>query len=98
MKLLIYCILLITLSTSCFPYKEGFYNIELNEVERPEDAKNRYGNPKIVDFQEDGKNKLSYEDGMLQITWSLLDKTKGFAFSLQNKTEHSIIGRFHLKV
>ena len=82
-----YTLFLSAMLTSCMSYS-GFYNVGLQEVERPENAKERYGESKIVNFQEEGKTKYSYEDDMIKIVW--LPLSTQFAFSLQNKTDHSI--------
>ena len=87
MKKLFYTLFLASMLTSCMSY-QGFYNVGLQEVERPENAKERYGESKIVNFQEDGKTKYSYEDEMIKIVW--LPLSTQFAFTLQNKTDHSI--------
>ena len=76
-----------TMLTSCMNYK-GFYNVGLKEVERPENAKERYGESKIVNFKEEGKTKYSYEDDMIKIVW--LPLSTQFGFKLKNKTDHSI--------
>lgn len=87
MKKLFYTLILALMLTSCMTY-QGFYNVGLQEVERPENAKERYGDSKIVNFQEEGKTKYSYEDEMIKIVW--LPLSTQFAFTLQNKTDHSI--------
>ena len=84
----IYCLLIIaTIFTNCTVY-QGVYKIGLQEVERPENTKERYGESKIVNFEEEGKTKYSYEDDMIKIVWIPLSTQ--FAFSLNNKTDHSI--------
>jgi len=87
MKKIIYTLFVVTMLTSCMGY-EGFYKIGLQKVERPEDAKERYGESKIVNFEEEGKTKYSYEDDMIKIVW--LPLSTQFRFTLKNKTEHSI--------
>jgi len=87
MKKVIYAVFIIFLLVGCVSY-QGIYNLGLQEVERPEDAKERYGDSKIVNFEEEGKTKYSYEDDMIKIVW--LPLTKQFAFTVQNKTDHSI--------
>ena len=88
MKKLFYMFILATMLSSCMTYFQGFYNVGLQEVERPENAKVRYGESKIVNFQEDGKTKYSYEDEMIKIVW--LPISTQFGFTLQNKTDHSM--------
>jgi hypothetical protein len=72
----------------CVPTHYIRYDIGLKEVERPSDAKKRYGEPKIVRFEEEGKTKYSFDDGMLKIVW--LPTSSQFGFFLTNKTSHSI--------
>jgi hypothetical protein len=57
MKKIIYAAIIATMFTSCMTY-QGFYNVGLQEVERPENAKERYGESKIVNFEEEGKNEV----------------------------------------
>jgi hypothetical protein len=66
----------------------GFYNVGLQEVERPENAKERYGESKIINFEEEGKTKYSYEDELIKIVW--LPLSTQFAFTLENKSDNSI--------
>lgn len=87
MQRLFYTLFLASMLISCMS-PQGFYNVELQEVERPENAIERYGESKIVNFQEEGKTKYSYEDEMIKIVWTPLPTE--FAFTLQNKTDHSI--------
>jgi len=67
---------------------QGFYNVGLQEVERPENAKERYGESKIINFEEEGKTKYSYEDELIKIVW--LPLSTQFAFTLENKSDNSI--------
>lgn len=87
MRKIIYALILVVMMTSCMTY-QGFYNVELQNVERPENAKERYSESKIVNFEEEGKTKYSYEDDMIKIVW--LPLSTQFGFTLQNKTDHSI--------
>ena len=87
MKKIIYTMIIATMLTGCMTY-QGFYNVGLQEVERPENAKERYGESKIVNFEEEGKTKYSYEDDMIKIVW--LPLSTQFGFTLKNKTDHSI--------
>lgn len=84
----IFCALIFAvMMTSCMTY-QGFYKVGLQNVERPENAKERYGESKIVNFEEEGKTKYSYEDDMIKIVW--LPLSTQFGFTLKNKTDHSI--------
>jgi hypothetical protein len=103
MKKLIFFPLLATLClSSCWtPYQttystpaspdlsiSGSYDIVLNEVERPENTKERYGESTIITLEEEGTTKYSYEDELIRIVW-LPGSTK-FSFLLENKSTHSI--------
>jgi hypothetical protein len=79
--------LLALLLTGCMAYK-GVYNVGLSAVERPENAKERYGESKIINFQDAGTTKYSYEDELIKIVW--LPLSTEFSFTLENKSDHSI--------
>jgi len=66
----------------------GSYDVDLVQLERPEDAKERYGESTIINFQEDGDTKYKYADEMIEIAWVIGQEQ--FSFVLNNKTEHSI--------
>ena len=87
MRKLIFTLFLATMLTSCMTY-QGFYILGLQEVERPENAKERYGESKIINFEEEGKTKYSYEDELIKIVW--LPLSTQFAFTLENKSDNSI--------
>ncbi len=87
MKKNFYSLVLALTMTSCMTY-QGFYNVTLQNVEGPENAKERYGESKIVNFEEEGKTKYSYEDDMIKIVW--LPLSTQFCFTMYNKTDHSI--------
>ena len=72
----------------CFQKHYASYDINLKKVERPSNAKERYGETKIIRFVEDEETKYSFEDGMIKIIW--LPGTSQFNFFLTNKTSHSI--------
>lgn len=74
-------------TSSCLTYK-GYYNVGLEEVDRPENAKEQFGESKLVTFEEEGVSKYSYEDDLINIVW--LPLTTQFSFTLKNKTDHSI--------
>ena len=61
-------------------YKLINYDIGLSTVERPLDAKDRYGEQKIVSFEDKNEDetvtKQKFEDGMIEIDW--LVTSKGF--------------------
>jgi len=85
MKNVFFVILISLLLSSCY---YGSYTIKLQQVERPENAKERWGNSKIVNFEEEGETKYSYEDDMIYIVW--LPLSTQFSFTMKNKTNHSI--------
>ncbi len=64
------------------------YDMELTEVERPAQAKERYGEQKIITNNESGVNKYVFEDEMVKILW--VPTPDAIHFSLVNKTTHSI--------
>jgi hypothetical protein len=86
-KLSSLCMLIAFMLIGCASFS-GRYNLGLQEVERPANAQERYGEPKIVSFEEDGITIYSYEDDMIEIVWFPLSAQ--FSFILQNKTEHSL--------
>lgn len=87
MKKIIYTAIIAIVATSCMTH-QGIYNVGLQEVERPENVKERYGESKIINFEDEGKTKYSYEDDMIEIVW--LPLSTQFGFTLKNKTDHSI--------
>lgn len=78
----------------------AIYNVQLTEVERPQKAKERFGQQiKIQRIEQDaaqkyqlkqleGSNFYLFEDEMVSIAWAPLEE--GFFFDLSNKTDHSI--------
>jgi hypothetical protein len=78
---------LAAIMTSCMIYS-GTYKVGLLEVESPKNIKQQFGETKIVNFQDQGVTKYSYEDGLIKIIWLPL-KTQ-FSFSLTNKSDHSM--------
>ena len=70
------------------PTYTASYDIALREVERPSQAKVRYGEPKITPIQEDGLQKYYFEDDLIKILF--FTSTIQIEFVLTNKTDHSI--------
>jgi len=64
------------------------YDFNFLKVERPSDAKKRYGESKIESIEEEGEKKYIFEDEMIRIKW--FPTASVIFFSLTNKTEHSI--------
>ena len=71
-----------------FAFSRADYKFELVSVERPKDAQDRYGEPKIDTLNESGKTKYYFEDQLIKISWYIGEEN--FYFTLNNKTEHSI--------
>jgi hypothetical protein len=67
---------------------QALYDIGLYEVERPTQAKERYGESKITKVQEEGVEKYYFEDDMVKIVW--IPTPYQISFVLTNKTDHSI--------
>lgn len=59
------------------------YDIVLNEVERPAEVKERYGEQKIFQTDEEGF-KYVFEDEMIKILW--LPTSSKVGFHITNKT------------
>lgn len=79
---------IVLISISCTPWISIRYNIGLDNVERPLNLKEKYGESKIVDFQDNGITKFSYEDDVFKIVW--LPTENNFSFFLTNKFDSSI--------
>ena len=73
--------------SGCASYR-AYYDIGLTEVERPAQAKARYGEQKITTTKEEGVEKYYFEDELLKILW--LPSSLNISFALSNKTDHSI--------
>ena len=84
MKKVFLVFIVATVISGCVPWHYVRYDIGLKEVERPSDAKKQYGEPKIVQFQEEGNTKYRFEDGLVKIIW--LPTSSKFGFFLTNKT------------
>lgn len=76
--------------SSCGAFKSyvATYSVGLAAVESPADAKQQFGETKVVTFDEDGVNKYRYEDDYINIVWYV--GTKQFNFNLTNKSGHSM--------
>lgn len=66
------------------------YDLSLTSVERPADAKERYGEQIIEKYNPQDSSKFNYlfEDGLVRILW--LPTQEGFYFQIYNKTDNSI--------
>jgi hypothetical protein len=70
------------------PFYYGTYDISMSEVERPAEAKERYGEQKITSTTEEGNLKYYFEDDLVKIAW--LATSSSLSFVMENKTDHSI--------
>ena len=73
--------------SGCATYT-AYYDIALQEVERPAQAKTEYGDNKILKIQDVNIGAYNYEDDMVRIIWIFTPSR--ISFSLQNKTAHTI--------
>lgn len=76
--------------TSCGMLKSyvASYSVGLSAVESPADAKQQFGETKVVTFDEGGINKYRYEDDYIDIVWYV--GLKQFNFTLKNKSGHTL--------
>lgn len=79
---------LLALLTSCGTTYQARYAVGLNSVESPADAKQQFGETKVVNFTEADLTKYRYEDDYIDIVWYV--GTKQFNFTLKNKSNHTI--------
>ena len=66
----------------------AYYSVGLASVESPADAKQQFGETKVVTLNDNGISKYRYEDEFIEITWFV--NSKQFSFTLKNKTAHTI--------
>ena len=78
------------LFTSCGMMKSymASYSVGLSSVESPANAKQQFGETKVVDFKDGDLNKYRYEDDYIEIVWYV--GLTQFNFELKNKTTHSM--------
>ena len=78
------------LLSSCGAFKSyiASYSVGLSAVESPADAKQQFGETKVVTFDEEGVSKYRYEDDYINIVWYV--GLKQFNFTLKNKSGHSL--------
>ena len=74
--------------SSCGAFKNyiASYSVGLSSVESPADAKQQFGETKVVTFNEEGVSKYRYEDDYINIVWYV--GLKQFNFTLNNKSGH----------
>lgn len=91
-KNVFYLLILFTslLFSSCGSFKSyvASYSVGLTAVESPKDAKQQFGETKVVNFDENGINKYRYEDDFIDIVWYVASKE--FNFTLKNKSGHTL--------
>ena len=74
---------------SCGTFYKASYSVGLSSVESPADAKQQFGETKVVNLtDEEGISKYRYEDDYIEISW-YVSSTK-FNFDLKNKSGHTI--------
>jgi len=78
---------LILLISGCVAYGPQ-YKMSLTGVERPENAKARYGAIKISNIKDKDVTKYTFEDDLIYSEWYL--SYDSVHFSMKNKTKHSI--------
>ena len=76
----------VLLSVGCAP--RIYYHIGLLQVEKPLEAKERYGASEIIKFETEEANKYSFEDELVKVVW--FPPGDVLPFTLTNKTTHSI--------
>lgn len=81
-------LLFVSIPLGCATTDTVRYDIGLSAVERPENAKERYGEQKIGTVQEEDATKYSFEDDLIRIVW--MATPEQLVFDLTNKTNHSI--------
>ena len=80
------------LLSSCGAFKSyvASYSVGLSAVESPADAKQQFGETKVVTFDEEGISKYRYEDDYIDIVWYVSSKQFNFYVAFQ------IIGKYLL--
>ena len=78
------------LLSSCGAFKSyiASYSVGLSAVESPADARQQFGETKVVTFDEEGVSKYRYEDDYINIVWYV--GLKQFNFTLNNKSGHRL--------
>ena len=76
--------------TSCGAFKSYIanYSVGLMTVESPADARQQFGETKVVTFDDEGVSKYRYEDDYINIVWFV--DMKQFNFTLTNKSGHTL--------
>lgn len=88
MKKLFVLLLAGVLLQSCGSLLPATHTVELFSVESPANAKQQFGETKVVSFKDEDLNKYHYEDDYIDIVWYVTSKK--FNFLLKNKSGHTI--------
>jgi hypothetical protein len=81
-------LLFVSVLPGCATMDTVRYDMGLSAVERPENAKKRYGEQRIGTLQEEDTTKYSFEDDLIRIVW--MASPEELVFDLTNKTNHSM--------
>ena len=73
---------------SCATFITAKYSVGLSSVESPANAKQQFGETKVVNFKDGNLSKYRYEDDYIDIVWYV--SSKQFNFELKNKSGHTI--------
>lgn len=73
---------------SCAMFITARYSVGLSSVESPANAKQQFGETKVVNFKDGNLSKYRYEDDYIDIVWYV--SSKQFNFELKNKSGHTI--------
>lgn len=76
------------LSACAAPASPVLYDVGLDTVERPADAATRYGEFTVSQQDVEDEERYVFEDDLIEVAW-LYTPTQ-LAFSLQNKTDHTV--------
>lgn len=88
LSLVLTTVVLFLASCSAFTTKFVQYDIGLDQVERPEDALERYGEYVIEKSDSADVSRYLFEDNLVGIVWVATGGS--IAFELENKTSHSL--------
>jgi hypothetical protein len=75
-------------SCGMFSFVTANYSVGLSSVESPANAKQQFGETKVVNFKDGNLSKYRYEDDYIEIVWFV--SSKQFNFELKNKSGHTI--------
>lgn len=76
------------LLSSCGAGSVAKYSVGLKTVESPANAKQQFGETKVINFQDGTTDKYRYEDDYINIVWHV--GSKQFYFDLLNKSGHTL--------